>query len=157
MFAGRKEEACDFELKGKKQRKFDNKGPLSLACCGWFVCADPRRMPPLTCIQGTFACFGAARRFYGHHMHIRLASSCKSHGPSPPTLAGILLFRPESRADIPESSLQPDVVPVHCMNIKSCVTRKRRFCSGLCVFGLVEALQILEGGDGEERRCIRWR
>jgi hypothetical protein len=41
------------------------------------VCADPRRMPPLTCIQGTFACSGAARRFYGHHMHIRPASSCK--------------------------------------------------------------------------------
>lgn len=66
-------------------------------------------------------------------------------------LTEILLFRPESRADIPESSLQPDVVPVHCMNMNSCVTRKRRFYLGFCVFGLVEALQIREGGDGEER------
>lgn len=44
-------------------------------------------------------------------------------------------FRPELRADIPESSLQSDFVPVHCMN-QYCVTPKR----GHLVFCVVEAL-----------------
>lgn len=53
-------------------------------------------------------------------------------------LAGVSHFRPELRADIPESSLQPDVVPVHYMN-QYCVTQKRGHL-GFCVSALVEAL-----------------